>query len=658
MRNGKHSLVFLSLRRRVISLGLALIFIVASIVVMLFINVQEQHDTTKIIQVLGQQRMRTQDMAKNANRISVIQTAMDSPNRLTEMDVLKARLIAVQADLINSKNKYKQVNRDLENGYVQTDEGIYPMQKTVSREIAPKLDEIDRIWAEFEPAVVAVSSGYPEEVDFKEGLITINTHNEALLDYSNRIVLSIEEALNERYAWYRVITLVLVGIFVMMSGLALFQLYHYLFRPLDALYTGFNSLGFSNDKKTYSRQSVKEVREEVEALFEGVKETMRLTEQINTNLSFNETLNYIYKTFNRYVPYTYIGIAIYKEDDPTKLVASYGISDGKHEDLANALLGYESQIKETSLKQVAFDGEPRVINDLEGYLEGRQMRTHSRILLENGIRSSITLSLETNGKRLGFIFFSSNKKNVYKDRHIEYLRLISNSIAISFQKNIFIDDLLYSSVMALVKLSEARDEDTADHLVRMKRYCTLLARIMMGDPRFKAQIDTQFIMDIEKFSPMHDIGKVGIPDSILLKPGKLTVEEFEVMKTHASYGAEVLREAEKNIKRSGRSMFSMGIGIAIAHHEKWDGSGYPHGLAGEVIPLSARIVALADVLDALLSRRPYKEPIPFQRAVEMILEGRGTHFDPRIIEIFEENIEQFRQEAGRFNYNIIEELKN
>lgn len=151
---------------------------------------------------------------------------------------------------------------------------------------------------------------------------------------------------------------------------------------------------------------------------------------------------------------------------------------------------------------------------------------------------------------------------------------------------------------------------------------------------YRDEINFEYISQIERFSPLHDIGKVGVADGILLKPGKLTTEEFEEMKKHTTYGAAVLRTAEETISKHRKCLFKIGIEIAEGHQEKWDGSGYPYGKKGEEIPLSARIVAVADVLDALTSVRPYKKAFPFERSFQMIIEERGTHFDPKIIDTF------------------------
>ncbi|MBA4177798.1 MAG: two-component system response regulator [Leptothrix sp. (in: Bacteria)] len=174
-------------------------------------------------------------------------------------------------------------------------------------------------------------------------------------------------------------------------------------------------------------------------------------------------------------------------------------------------------------------------------------------------------------------------------------------------------------VQRLGRAAEYRDEETGNHILRMSHTCALLARQVGWDD---AQCDL-----ILNASPMHDIGKIGIPDAILLKPGKFEPHEWEIMKTHAANGAELLAGDDSDLMQMARD-------IALTHHEKWDGSGYPHGLAGEAIPMAGRIAALADVFDALTSERPYKKAWTVDAAVALILENRGKHFDPALVDAF------------------------
>ena len=188
------------------------------------------------------------------------------------------------------------------------------------------------------------------------------------------------------------------------------------------------------------------------------------------------------------------------------------------------------------------------------------------------------------------------------------------------------------AMVGLAKLAEYRDPETGQHLERMRNYCRLFAEELSTLPEYSAYITEEYIEGIYNSSPLHDIGKVGIPDAILLKPGRLTPQEFEVMKQHSRIGGDALRAADQQLE--GESFLTMGKEIAYHHHEKWDGTGYPDGLRGNAIPLSARIVAISDVYDALTSKRVYKDAISHDRARAIIIESSGSHFSEDLVRVF------------------------
>ena len=197
-----------------------------------------------------------------------------------------------------------------------------------------------------------------------------------------------------------------------------------------------------------------------------------------------------------------------------------------------------------------------------------------------------------------------------------------------------ISDSQMSTIFAVAKLAESRDEDTGKHLERVQSYCKLIAEELLDRPGYRGKLDQQYIANLFHASPLHDIGKVGISDNVLLKPGKLTPEEFETMKSHSGLGAQTLEAVRKKYPRN--SFINMGIAIARGHHEKWNGAGYPNGQEKEDIPLCARITAIADVYDALRSKRTYKPPFEHWKSRDIIVEGSGSHFDPALVEVFTE----------------------
>ncbi|WP_394561946.1 HD domain-containing phosphohydrolase [Aquipseudomonas alcaligenes] len=203
------------------------------------------------------------------------------------------------------------------------------------------------------------------------------------------------------------------------------------------------------------------------------------------------------------------------------------------------------------------------------------------------------------------------------------------------------------TILALASLAETRDNETGNHLLRTQHYVRLLAQKLSEQPRFATQLDEKTIELLYKSAPLHDIGKVGIPDHILLKPGRYELHEFEVMKSHSRLGYQALVQAEELL---GMPVPFLRIAkdIALSHHEKWDGSGYPQGLVGEEIPLCARLMAVADVYDAVISRRVYKPEMPHEKAVAIIREGRGGHFDPAVVDAFLTLAEEFQDISRRY----------
>jgi len=191
------------------------------------------------------------------------------------------------------------------------------------------------------------------------------------------------------------------------------------------------------------------------------------------------------------------------------------------------------------------------------------------------------------------------------------------------------------AAIAMASMAEIRDPDTVNHIRRTQHYVRTLARKLSGHSEYGGLLSLSYITTLFKTAPLHDIGKCGIPDRVLLKPGRLTPEETEIMRTHTTVGRDILENAEKSLDIT-LPFFTVAKEIAYSHHEKWDGTGYPLGLAGIQIPVSARLMALADVYDALITRRSYKEPMSHESALELIQSASGRHFDPHIVNAFVE----------------------
>ncbi|MCC6488003.1 MAG: two-component system response regulator [Candidatus Hydrogenedentes bacterium] len=257
------------------------------------------------------------------------------------------------------------------------------------------------------------------------------------------------------------------------------------------------------------------------------------------------------------------------------------------------------------------------IRALEAGVDDFLIRPIDPVLLEARIRSSV-------------------KSKAMQDQIIKYQkRLEGDNLALEErvrERTAQLERTQQVTMFCMARLAESRDPETGEHLDRMRRYVRELAIELGTWPKYDGVIDSGFVETLFYSSPLHDIGKVGIPDAILLKPGKLTPEEFDIMKTHTLVGGDTLKAADE--EAGGNSFLTMGRDIAYFHHEKYDGNGYPFGISREEIPLPARIVALGDAYDALTSRRPYKEPFTHERSREIIMEASGSHFDPDVIKAF------------------------
>lgn len=640
-----HSQMFIQLRKQTRILLVVMFSLLFAFFALSIVSGIHQRQSVDLIQVVAKQRMLTQKIAKDASRVSVLFEAKSSPERVEPIEVLESKITEAKLALSKDISEYAATSLSLGAGYVVVENRKLELRSAINEGIKEDLKEIDFIWKDFKASAEVIIKNQTNDKNSRKALIFINANSDKLLNYNDMLVKDMIHLINEDYIRTRNLLMFIIIFTTAVAILTVNRLYLYLYKPLDIVFMGFHQIGLMDygQSKNRVRNSLKDLTEEAEKMFVGVHELIALMENINYSTSFKETLNYIFKTFSPYVPYSHVGVALINSDSEQNIVASYGVSMSIHAGLAEEFMGYAVDLNETSLMAIASSGQPRVINDYGQYFKNRKINKYSEIILKYGIRSSITLPLMSNNKHLGFIFFSSSEADVYEHKHVQFLKTVGNAIAVSMEKNVIVDDLVYSSVLALAKLAEARDEDTGSHLQRMRDSAVLLAKLMMKQDKFKEAIDAHFISEIDKFSPMHDIGKVGVADHILLKPGKLSEEEYAQMKYHTLYGAEVLMLAEDNVAKNGRSIFKEGIAIAGSHHEKWDGSGYPKGLVGDEIPLSARIVAVADVLDALMTKRPYKEAFSFEKSVEIILKGKGSHFDPSIIDVFENHLSSFRR---------------
>ena len=355
-----------------------------------------------------------------------------------------------------------------------------------------------------------------------------------------------------------------------------------------------------------------------------------LTDRIYQATSLDEIIKFIYEEFNGLLPIEWVAML---RMDVSKQKMIVGHIYSKEEQIlreGDTISVLHPVVKEVFDKQkvISFDN---LEQELKKYNGDDDFFIN---IVRMNMKSMIVFPLCISGDERALLVFATRTENAYRRSHRELLTNITSQVSHAFDRSIGMESLVVSAVEGLAKLAESRDPETGDHLVRMSLYSYIIAKELYDEGIYQGEYKSSYPRHVYHFAPMHDIGKVGVEDSILLKPGKLTDEQWVEMKKHPVVGADVLRKCESQVNQAGYSMFKIGIEIAEGHHEKYDGSGYPYQRKGEEIPLSARIVALADVFDALTSRRPYKEAWPVEKALKLINEESGKHFDPDVVKAF------------------------
>ncbi len=354
-------------------------------------------------------------------------------------------------------------------------------------------------------------------------------------------------------------------------------------------------------------------------LTERLNAMFRLTDKINQGKQLDEMLQFIYEEFQSFVPLDWVGV-FYLTPDGERISLERFFTRHQSSLMQGATFTLPTNMMEGGSKPVAFSLKDNTIanNQLSMCLVNEGLNAAASVCLINKLGLHATM------------VFATKEKN-YTAEHLEFLNNIASVVSNVLEKTLVMENLVRAAVEGLAKLAESRDPETGDHLIRMAQYSMHIAEELAQVNAYKHLITPAYVRDIFHFSPMHDIGKVGIRDDILLKPGKLDEAEMKEMQRHPTIGADVLRKAEQQIESMGHSIFKVGIEIAAGHHEKYDGTGYPAQLKGEAIPLSARIVAAADVFDALTSKRPYKEAWTIEKALALMDEQTGKHFDPDVM---------------------------
>lgn len=433
--------------------------------------------------------------------------------------------------------------------------------------------------------------------------------------------------------------------------------YDFLYKPID----DFGILEYSI-KRAVESKKLREDRERHLAELERINEIISM---LNSGKSTDEIFSMLNISLKKVIPFDGMVLTLLNETNTFLNVENVIFNHGFfHSYIRKGDRFLAAQF--TVGRYIEEDRDFINIGDLGTFLKTNESHDVFMELFRNGINSILAVSLKLKDQVRGIIFFMSCYKSSFRDHHITFVKSIVGQIALSVQRAELMKEIENHSrnlekmvserteevlktqrttIFALSSLADARDTETGDHLERIRNYSVLLMQLYKYDGDHP-EINARFLRDLYDSSVLHDIGKVGIPDQILLKKGSLIPEEFEIMKNHTVIGYDALKYASAD---QGTDYFlSMAMDIILYHHERWDGKGYPEGLKGEDIPLTARIVSIADVYDALTSRRPYKEAFAHEKAIE-IMKGESGKYDPVLFNLFLENADEFNKIRTKYS---------
>jgi response regulator RpfG family c-di-GMP phosphodiesterase len=364
-------------------------------------------------------------------------------------------------------------------------------------------------------------------------------------------------------------------------------------------------------------------------------------EALNRNLPLRDKLIQTHRVVRKQLPFVArIAVALY--DPKTNLLKTYWHSSGEDDPLPH----YQAGLSEApSLANILKEGHPRVINNMLTFESGEH--EHTRRIGRQGYAASYTMPIFNNGSLVGFIFFNSHKRDVFTDFVLNQLDVFGHLISLMVVNELTAMRTLVAAVMTTSHFTHVRDPETGSHVDRMSRFARLIARELA--PRHK--LDDDYIEHVFMYAPLHDIGKIAIPDRILFKPGRLDAQESEIMRGHSRTGREIIDEVLANFGLDAMQHVNILRNIAEHHHEAMNGRGYPAGLKGGDIPLEARIVAVADVFDALTSRRPYKDAWTNDEAFATLQRLAGETLDAECVEA----LIQMREEVERIQAQFDED---
>ena len=544
------------------------------------------------------------------------------------IDSFKARELAPEL----FRDEFMAINR-VNKSIPKISDEIDPIKCTWNTTARNQLVEASKAWDSFKRGLYKEFGDNLEEPRLEAAAHYVLYNEDSLLLSATDLTAAFRNMMEQKLSqitWLNRISIVLS----LLIALTIFiVVYKKVFKPMSLTVDAFQRVAqgeLTHQLEVSDSVELGKLTDSFNRLTQRIHSLFGLTDRIYQATNLDEIIQFVYEEFNGLLPIDWVAM-LRMDVSKQQMIVGHIYSEQLHTLHEGDVVAIEHPLIQEIFKENRVLSFDYLEQDLEKYKGDDDIFTK---LVAMKMNSMIVYPLKISGDERALLIFATKQENAYKISHRELLSNITSQVSHAFDRSIGMESLVISAVEGLAKLAESRDPETGDHLTRMSLYSYILATELYESGVYKGELKSSYPRHVFHFAPMHDIGKVGIEDSILLKPGKLSDEEWLEMKRHPVIGADVLRRCESQVNQAGYSMFKIGIEIAEGHHEKFDGSGYPYQREGEEIPLSARIVALADVFDALTSRRPYKEAWPVERALKLIEDESGKHFDPLVVEAF------------------------
>ena len=508
-----------------------------------------------------------------------------------------------------------------------------PLTCSWDKQSKDQLDISAVAWLQFKQQLTQSFGPSSEKPDIIAGARYIADHSRTIIASSDRLNRAFQAMMEEKLALIHLTNKIALFVSAILTILVAVGVYRKITHPLKQTVNGFErvangDLGYQIPVRV--ENEIGRMTVSFNQLSSRLRSLFNLTDRINQGTNLYDTLQFVCTEFRTFLPVEWVGVLTLNPERSRYLL------ERLYTDQAGTLKESDSFATDLGLPDNALiDGTPFAVSNLADVAKDDEPNSFvSRLLLDKK-QSAVLLPLSNTRGSEALLVFSSSHSNAYSENHLEFLGNLAAQISHILEKTLVMEGLVVAAVEGLAQLAESRDPETGDHLVRMSLYAALLCEELAVCGPYTEEITPAYTREVFRFAPMHDIGKVGVRDDVLLKPARLDPDERIEMERHPLIGAQVLRRCEDQMNSLGHSIFRVGIEIAECHHEKYDGSGYPQGLKGSAIPLSARIIAVSDVFDALTSKRPYKDAWPVEKALATIRQDAGSHFDPDIIKAFD-----------------------